>query len=80
MLIDEEHNARLADFGYASLVGNIPGALTYLQTPSLRPGSIRWAAPESLSLDPEETHEHTIKSDIYSYGNAALQVASILWD
>ncbi|KAI9567214.1 WD40-repeat-containing domain protein [Boletus coccyginus] len=31
VLLDADYTARLADFGYASLVGNIPEALTYLQ-------------------------------------------------
>lgn len=70
MLLDVDYTARLADFGYASLVGNIPEALSYLQRSTARPGAIRWAAPEMI--DPEFTR--TPKSDIYSFGCVALLV------
>jgi hypothetical protein len=39
----------------------------------MRPGTLRWAAPEHFSFDEGET-KHTIKSDIYSFGNMALLV------
>ncbi|KAF8549953.1 kinase-like protein, partial [Imleria badia] len=74
VLLDVNYTARLADFGYASLVGNIPEALTYLQRSTARPGALRWIAPEQV--DPEETFIRTTKSDIYSFGCVALQVFS----
>ena len=74
MLVDADYTARLGDFGYASLVGNIPEALTYLQRSTARPGALRWIAPEQV--DPEETFNRTTKSDIYSFGCVALQGSS----
>ncbi|KAF9237147.1 kinase-like domain-containing protein [Melanogaster broomeanus] len=75
VLLDANFNARLADFGYASLMGETPEALAYLQMSTMRPGTIRWAAPEQISLDTEETAQSTTKSDIYSFGNIALQAS-----
>ncbi|KAF9222420.1 kinase-like protein [Gyrodon lividus] len=76
VLLDEHYNARLTDFGYASLVGETPEALAYLQMSTMRPGTLRWAAPEQISHNPEETLQRTTKSDVYSFGNIALQVFS----
>ncbi|KAF8557941.1 kinase-like protein [Imleria badia] len=69
------YTARLGDFGYASLVGNIPEALTYLERSTARPGALRWIAPEQV--DPEEAFTRTTKSDIYSFGCVALQGRSL---
>ncbi|KAF8547287.1 kinase-like protein [Imleria badia] len=74
VLLDADYTARLADFGYASLVGNIPEALSYLQRSTTRPGALRWIAPEQV--DPEEVFTRTTKSDIYSFGCVVLQVLS----
>jgi len=63
---------RLVDFGYASLVGNIPEALSYLQRSTTRPGAVRWAAPEQLVQNVQ--FSRTTKSDVYSFGCIALQV------
>ena len=71
MLLDENYTARLTDFGFASLVENIPEALTYLQRSTARSGALRWAAPEQI--ESEETFGRTTKSDIYSFGCVALQ-------
>ena len=75
MLLDANYTARLVDFGYASLVGNIPEALTYLQRSTTRPGALRWIAPEQV--DPEEMVNRTTKTDIYSFGCVALQGSSL---
>ena len=71
MLLDADYTARLADFGYASLVGNIPEALTYLQRSTARPGALRWIAPEQVNS--EDMFKPTTKTDIYSFGCVALQ-------
>ena len=71
MLLDGDYTARLADFGYASLVGKIPEALAYLQRSTARPGALRWIAPEQVDL--EKTFNRTTKTDIYSFGCVALQ-------
>ena len=72
MLLDADYTARLADFGFASLVGNIPEALAYLQRSTAHPGALRWIAPEQI--DPEATFSRETKSDIYSFGCVGLQV------
>ncbi|KAF9237152.1 kinase-like domain-containing protein, partial [Melanogaster broomeanus] len=54
VLLDANFNARLADFGYASVIGQTSEALAYLQMSTIRPGAIRWAAPEQISQDTEE--------------------------
>ncbi|KAG6382172.1 WD40-repeat-containing domain protein [Boletus reticuloceps] len=74
VLLDADYTARLADFGYASLVGNIPEALAYLQRTTARPGALRWSAPEQILS--EETFKRTTKSDIYAFGCVAVQVLS----
>jgi len=71
VLLDADYTACLGDFGYASLVGNIPEALTYLQRSTARPGALRWTAPEQV--DPEETFNKTTKTDVYSFGCVSLQ-------
>ena len=71
MLLDADYTPRLGDFGYASLVGNIPEALIYLQRSTTRPGALRWIAPEQV--DQEETFNWTTKTDMYSFGCVALQ-------
>jgi serine/threonine protein kinase len=75
VLLDADYTARLGDFGYSSLVGNIPEALTYLQRSTARPGALRWIAPEQV--DPEEKFSRTTKTDIYSFGCVALQESSL---
>ena len=75
MLLDSDYTVRLVDFGYASLAGNIPEALSYLQRSTTRPGALRCIAPEQV--DPEETFNQTPKTDIYSFGCVALQGSSL---
>ena len=70
VLLDADYTARLADFGYASLVGYIPESLTYLRRSTTRPGTFRWTAPEQVL---EEASNRTTKSDIYSFGCVSLQ-------
>jgi serine/threonine protein kinase len=74
VLLDANDNARLTDFGYASLIGEIPEALAYLQMSTRQPGTLRWAAPEQIK---EDTCQPTTKSDIYSFGNLALQASAL---
>ncbi|KAG6382182.1 quinon protein alcohol dehydrogenase-like superfamily [Boletus reticuloceps] len=71
VLLDADYTARLADFGYASLVGIIPEALTYLRRSTARPGALRWIAPEQV--DEDEACKRTTKSDIWSFGCITLQ-------
>ena len=71
VLIDGDRAARLVDFGFASLVGIIPDALSYLARSTARPGALRWAAPEKVL--PKKGCKLTTKSDIYSFGCISLQ-------
>ena len=77
VLLDHNYNACLTDFGFASMVGDIPEALLYLQMTTMKPGTIRWAAPEHFAADVEETTQRTTKSDIYSFGNLGF-LASVV--
>ena len=73
MLLDADYTARLTDFGYSSLVGNIPEGLTYLQRSTARPGALRWVSPEQIDL--EGTFTRSTKSDIYSFGCVGLEAS-----
>ncbi|KAF8419800.1 quinon protein alcohol dehydrogenase-like superfamily [Boletus edulis BED1] len=73
VLLDADYTARLADFGYASLVGIIPEALTYLRRSTTRPGALRWVAPEQVDPEDPETFKRTTKNDIWSFGCITLQ-------
>ncbi|KIJ65401.1 hypothetical protein HYDPIDRAFT_110460 [Hydnomerulius pinastri MD-312] len=76
ILIDEQSRARLVDFGFATVVGQLPGALNYLQRSTQRPGATRWAAPEQFQLEDDEIFHPTMKSDIYSFGSIMVQTLS----
>ncbi|KAG8218109.1 kinase-like domain-containing protein [Butyriboletus roseoflavus] len=71
VLLDADYTARLADFGYASLVGANSEALAHLSPMESR--SFRWIVPEQVLSDSEGRFQKTLKSDIYSFGNIALQ-------
>lgn len=65
VLIDGDYTARIVDFGSASVAGDVPEALAYLQSTAREPCAIRWAAPEHFLGGTERT----TKIDIYSLGN-----------
>ncbi|KAF8119555.1 kinase-like domain-containing protein [Boletus edulis] len=75
VLLDDDYTARLVDFGYASMVGEIPEALIYLRRSTQRPGALRWIAPEQVSSNSESVCR-TTEIDVYSFGCIALQVLS----
>jgi len=73
IMIDEGENARLIDFGLSSIIRPLLDQ-SHLVITSIRPGAIRYAAPELLTSDdfrdlPSE------KVDIYSFGCVMLQVS-----
>ncbi|KAF8556854.1 kinase-like protein [Imleria badia] len=74
VLLDADYTARLTDFGYSSILGELPEALHYLQRSTNRPGALRWISPEQLDL--ELSSPNTTQSDIYSFGNMTLMVLS----
>ncbi|KAG1738758.1 kinase-like domain-containing protein [Suillus lakei] len=79
VLIDENGNALLADFGLSRLLADHETSFF----DSHGPGAIRWAAPEIIPLDPENPNEEVSKpnkaSDIYSFGCIMMQVLSGLF-
>jgi serine/threonine protein kinase len=77
VLVDADCTARLADFGYASLVGHIPEALTYLQRSTTTSGALRWTAPEQIDAEEKDEFNRTTKSDIYSFGCVAVEGSSL---
>lgn len=66
ILLDEEFNPKLTDFGLAKLAGN-----KMEQAPSRVMGTYGYSAPEY-----ERTGELTLKSDIYSFGVILLELIS----
>ncbi|KAF8133178.1 kinase-like domain-containing protein, partial [Boletus edulis] len=78
VLLDYNYKARLTDFGYSSVIGDIPEASLYLQMTTMRPGTLRWAVPEHFSADVEQTTQLTTQNDIYSFGNLGLLASAVL--
>ncbi|KAG2142789.1 kinase-like domain-containing protein [Suillus bovinus] len=76
VLIDENGNALLADFGLSCLLAEHNTSFFT----SHRPGAARWTAPEILSLDPKRADKvapkPTTASNIYSFGCIMMQVLS----
>ena len=71
VLIDEEQNLRISDFGLAATIGRLQPGLSYLQRLSStnNVGAVRWAAPERLSGCKPST-----SGDIYSFGCIMFEV------
>lgn len=76
VLIDENGNALLADFGLSRLLAD--HETSFFE--SHGPGAIRWADPKIIPLNPENPDEEVSKpnkaSDIYSFGCIMIQVLS----
>ncbi|KAK0606673.1 hypothetical protein LWI29_002545 [Acer saccharum] len=67
ILIDEEHNARVADFGL-SLLGPVDSGSPLAELPA---GTLGYLDPEYYRL-----HYLTTKSDVYSFGVLLLEILS----
>ncbi|KAG6508073.1 hypothetical protein ZIOFF_033431 [Zingiber officinale] len=67
ILIDEEHNARVADFGL-SLFGPVDSSSPLSEPPT---GTLGYLDPEYYKL-----HYLTTKSDVYSFGVLLLEILS----
>ncbi|KAF8547376.1 hypothetical protein OG21DRAFT_1517415 [Imleria badia] len=78
ILIDSEHNARLTDFGLSQALSPVESPLSYLQSKSIRPGAVLFAAPELLhpELYPDLKNKATLNSDVYSLGSIILFILS----
>ncbi|KAG1718022.1 kinase-like domain-containing protein [Suillus lakei] len=73
ILIDRRGHARLIDFGLSTIVQ----PLSHLAISSIRPGAIRYAAPELVLQDNAGALPVPLeKADIYSFGCIMLQVLS----
>ncbi|KAG1766886.1 kinase-like domain-containing protein [Suillus placidus] len=73
ILIDENENAVLADFGLSRLLADHETSFFA----SHNSGATRWAAPEIIPLEPNELVSKPNKaSDIYSFGCVMMQVLS----
>ncbi|KZP29466.1 kinase-like protein [Athelia psychrophila] len=78
VLIDENHNACLTDFGLSTLTGGLEGTSYFTSTTG---GAMRWRAPELVpDIDYVATMTFvprlTTECDIYSYGQIVLQIIS----
>ncbi|KAG8217015.1 kinase-like domain-containing protein [Butyriboletus roseoflavus] len=71
ILIDNDHNPRLTDFGLSQTLSPERDQWSYLWTTSVRAGAMLWAAPEVLypELYPALKDGATLDSDIYSLGS-----------
>ncbi|KAG2742103.1 kinase-like protein, partial [Suillus brevipes Sb2] len=74
ILIDEGGQAKLIDFGLSTIVRPLLGQ-SHLAVTSVRPGQIRYAAPE-LVLFQDVSDIPLEKTDIYSFGCVMLQILS----
>ncbi|KAF8123468.1 kinase-like domain-containing protein, partial [Boletus edulis] len=73
VLIDEEQNPRIGDFGLSCTIGKLQPGLSYLQrlSSASNVGAVRWAAPERLKgCKPHPS------GDMYSLGCVMLEVLS----
>ncbi|KAG1793584.1 kinase-like domain-containing protein [Suillus variegatus] len=75
ILIDERGHARLIDFGLSSIIQPLLDQ-SHLAATSIRPGAIRYAAPELVLLDNARDLGFLEKIDIYSFGCVMLQILS----
>jgi serine/threonine protein kinase len=66
--VDDEHEARIADFGLARILGE-SGFTT--KTVS---GTYRWMAPELLEPEGVRVPQVTMASDVWAFGITALEV------
>jgi serine/threonine protein kinase len=76
VLIDGSGNARLTDFGLATVEGN--AGLQLSMTSGTFNSNPRWRVPEVIGVDPENGPVRpNFKSDIYSFGCIMFFVRSL---
>lgn len=73
-LIKETGEACITDFGLSRVVQDLMGS-TFMT--SVKPGAMRWAAPELIQIESSDSRISTY-SDIYSYGCVVFEVRQIL--
>jgi len=74
ILIDKRGHARLIDFGLSTITQPLLGQ-SHLAATSIRPGAIRYAAPELVLSENGRDLGSPEKTDIYSFGCVMLQVS-----
>ncbi|KAG8898723.1 hypothetical protein FRB99_007195, partial [Tulasnella sp. 403] len=67
ILVSDDGDAMLCDFGLSKLLEDVPSGLT---TESGQKGTTRWMAPEQLGKHPV----YTTESDAYAFGCLALEI------
>ncbi|KAG2343383.1 kinase-like protein, partial [Suillus weaverae] len=75
ILIDKGGHARLIDFGLSTITQPLLGQ-SHLAATYIRPGAIRYAAPELVLSDDVRDMGSVEKTDIYSFGCVMLQILS----
>ncbi|KAG2755027.1 kinase-like protein [Suillus brevipes Sb2] len=75
ILIDKGGHARLIDFGLSTITQPLLGQ-SHLAATSIRPGAIRYAAPELVLSEHVRATGLVEKTDIYSFGCVMLQILS----
>ena len=69
-MVDKTCHARLADFGFISIVSDSTTSNSYTQG-----GTTRWMSPELLDSEIQDRH-HTTRSDCYALGMVIYEVLS----
>ncbi|KAG2032696.1 kinase-like domain-containing protein [Suillus americanus] len=75
ILINERGHARLIDFGLSTITQPLLDQ-SHLAATSIRPGAIRYAAPELVLSDDVHDLDSVERADIYSFGCVMLQILS----
>jgi len=74
VLVTDEGNACLCDFGLSALMIAFHGTSFYTSTVG---GNARWAAPEIYRVtDDEVTRSVSVQTDVYSFGCIMLEIFS----
>ena len=77
ILISDDHEACLCDFGLSGVVGEVAGSSNFTSTFA---GSLRWTAPELIQHSEEsgDPLHVTTWSDIYALGSVTYEVFRVL--
>ncbi|TDL14178.1 kinase-like protein, partial [Rickenella mellea] len=71
VLIDEDYNPRIADFGLTKLLDS---QASHAGSSFNGRGSMRWQAPELLKTSPGESVHISMKSDVYAFAHVSLEI------
>ncbi|KAK2467270.1 hypothetical protein APHAL10511_000819 [Amanita phalloides] len=71
ILVSDDGYALLSDFGLASVVEDYAGAENNTTTLA---GSLRWQAPELLSIDDDVSSAKTLASDVWAFACTAFEL------